>query len=81
MPHTCTGLEQKFQANCSMVLEPDWVFPFEVMEVGDSFFVPTLRFAEMIYAIDCGSKRMGMKMKSYVTVKDEHVGVRTWRVR
>lgn len=61
--------------------EPEWVFPFEVMEVGESFFIPTLRFAEMIYAIDCGSKRAGIKVKSYIASKDGHVGVRTWRVR
>jgi hypothetical protein len=64
-----------------MVLEPDWVFPFEVMEVGDSFFVPTLRFAEMIYSIDSGAKRAGIKVKSYIVIKDDHIGVRTWRVR
>jgi hypothetical protein len=61
--------------------EPEWVFPFEVMDVGDSFFIPTLRFAEMIYAIDSGSKRAGIKVKSYITAKDKHIGVRTWRVR
>jgi hypothetical protein len=51
------------------------------MEVGESFFIPTLRFAEMIYAIDCGSKRAGIKVKSYIANKDGHIGVRTWRVR
>jgi len=61
--------------------EPEWIFPFEVMEVGESFFIPTLRFAEMIYALDSGSKRAGIKVKSYITSKDGHVGVRTWRVR
>jgi hypothetical protein len=61
--------------------EPEWVFPFEVMEVGESFFIPTLRFAEMIYAIDSGSKRAGIKVKSYITSKDGHIGVRTWRIR
>ena len=61
--------------------EPEWIFPFEVMEVGESFFIPTLRFAEMIYAIDSGSKRAGIKVKSYITAKDKHIGVRTWRVR
>jgi hypothetical protein len=61
--------------------EPDWLFPFEVMEVGDSFFVPTLRFAEMIYALDSGAKRAGIKVKSYITAKDDHIGVRTWRIR
>lgn len=61
--------------------EPEWIFPFDSMEVGDSFFIPTLRFAEMIYAIDCGSKRAGIKVKSYIASKDNHLGVRTWRVR
>jgi hypothetical protein len=61
--------------------EPEWVFPFNGMEVGESFFIPTLRFAEMIYAIDCGAKRAGVKVKSYITTKDKHIGVRTWRVR
>ena len=61
--------------------EPEWIFPFNSMEVGDSFFIPTLRFAEMIYAIDCGSKRAGIKVKSYIATKDNHLGVRTWRIR
>lgn len=61
--------------------EPEWIFPFSSMEVGDSFFIPTLRFAQIIYAIDCGSKRADIKVKSYITVKDKHIGVRTWRVR
>jgi hypothetical protein len=61
--------------------EPEWIFPFNSMEVGDSFFIPTLRFAEMIYAIDCGSKRAGIKVKSYIASKDNHLGVRTWRIR
>ena len=64
-----------------MVPEPDWIFPFEVMEVGDSFFVPTLRFAEMIYSIDSGAKRAGIRVKSYIVVKEDHIGVRTWRIR
>jgi hypothetical protein len=64
-----------------MIPEPEWLFPFEGMEVGDSFFIPTLRFPEMLYAIDCGAKRAGVRVKSYVTVKDDHIGIRTWRVR
>lgn len=61
--------------------EPEWVFPFNSMEVGESFFIPTLRFAEMIYAIDCGAKRARVRVKSYITTKDNHIGVRTWRIR
>ena len=64
-----------------MILEPEWLFPFSGMEVGDSFFIPTLRFAEMIYALDSGAKRWGILVKSYITHKDAHLGVRTWRVR
>jgi hypothetical protein len=64
-----------------MIKEPEWVFPFSGMEVGDSFFIPTLRFAEMIYAIDSGAKREGMLFKVYATYEDKHLGVRAWRVR
>lgn len=64
-----------------MMSEPEWIFPFEVMEIGESFFIPTLRFAEMIYALENGAKRAGIRVKCYVTVKDKHIGVRTWRVR
>lgn len=63
-----------------MLSEPEWIFPFEGMEVGDSFFVPTLKFAEMVYAISNGAKRAKIRIKCYVTVKDEHMGVRAWRV-
>lgn len=65
----------------SQLKEPEWVFPFEVMGIGDSFFIPTLRLAEMIYAIDSGAKRAGIRVKAFVSVKDEHIGVRAWRVR
>jgi len=51
------------------------------MEVGDSFFVPTLCFAEMIVAMENGAKREGIRVKCYVTSKDKHIGVRAWRVR
>ena len=37
--------------------EPEWVFPLEQMNVGDSFFIPTLKPSSMIYAIDAGAKR------------------------
>jgi len=60
--------------------EIEWVFPFEGMEIGDSFFIPTLRPAELIYMIDSGSKKAGIKMKSFVASKDGHLGVRSWRV-
>jgi len=64
----------------SELKEPEWIFPFQGMEIGDSFFIPTLRLAEMMYAVDSGSKRDKTRVKCYVTVKDSHVGVRVWRV-
>lgn len=64
-----------------LINEPEWIFPFPGMEVGDSFFIPTLRFAEMIHAMENGAKREGIRVKCYVTYKDKHIGVRAWRVR
>ena len=60
--------------------EPEWIFPFESMSVGDSFFIPTLAPTELIYAIDCGAKRAKVKIKSYMTIHKDLMGVRTWRI-
>jgi hypothetical protein len=62
------------------LIEPEWLLPFEGMSVGDSFFIPTLRPAELMYAVDCGAKRAGIRVKSFITVKNDMVGVRTWRL-
>ena len=50
------------------------------MSVGDSFFIPTLKPAPMIYALESGAKRAGVKVKAFVTTKDECLGVRAWRI-
>ena len=60
--------------------EPEWIFPFKYMEIGDSFFIPTTNTAVMLYAIECGAKRDGVKIKAYITTKDKHLGVRAWRI-
>lgn len=60
--------------------EPEWILPFEFMRVGDSFFVPTLKPAEMIYNIDSAAKRAKVKVKIYTSSKDGCLGVRVWRV-
>jgi hypothetical protein len=61
--------------------EPEWLFPFEYMEVGESFFMPTVRPAYAHYIIDKTAKKVGVVMKTY-TVREENVlGVRSWRVR
>jgi hypothetical protein len=65
--------------NPTQLIEPEWILPFEGMAIGESFFIPTLRPAELIYSIDCGAKRVGMRVKSYVTHQEGYLGVRCWR--
>jgi|TARA_R110002012_G_scaffold321873_1_gene552019 hypothetical protein len=60
--------------------EVEWVFPFDGMQIGESFFVPTLKTSHMIYAIESGAKRAKVKVKTYATSKDNHLGVRAWRI-
>jgi len=50
------------------------------MEVGDSFFVPTLKPSPLVYAVESGAKREGIKVKAFVTTKDGNLGVRVWRM-
>ena len=61
--------------------EPEWLLPFEAMKVGDSFFIPTLKPAELIYIVDTRAKVAGVRVKSFTTTKDGHIGVRVWRTR
>jgi hypothetical protein len=61
--------------------EPEWLLPFEAMRIGDSFFIPTLKPAELIYIIDTRAKVAGVRVKSFTTIKDGHIGVRVWRTR
>ena len=64
----------------NMLSEPEWIFPFEGMLIGDSFFIPTLKPTPMIYAIEMGAKRAEVRVRTYVTKKDGCLGVRAWRV-
>lgn len=61
--------------------EPVWVFPFDGMEVGESFFIPTMKPAQMTTAIEDGAKRAGVRVKTFITTKESVLGVRAWRVR
>jgi hypothetical protein len=60
--------------------EPEWIFPFEYMEQGESFFIPTVKTSNMIYVIETRAKVVGVKVKTYATTKDGHLGVRVWRM-
>ena len=62
------------------LIEPEWIFPFQGMDVGDSFFIPTVRPAGLIYIVDTRAKAYGIKVKAYAASKDGHLGVRVWRV-
>jgi hypothetical protein len=60
--------------------EPEWIFPFDSMDVGDSFFIPTLRPAELIFVVENRAKVAGLKVKAYPSAKGDTLGVRVWRV-
>lgn len=60
--------------------EPEWLFPYDFMKVGDSFFIPTLRPSHMIYIIDVTSKKAKVKTKALMWREDGVLGVRVWRV-
>ncbi len=61
--------------------EPEWLLPFESLDIGHSFFIPTLRLAETTYIIDTRAKEARVKVKIHTTVKDGYLGVRVWRIR
>ena len=61
--------------------EPEWLLPFDYMGVGDSFFVPTLRPANMIYVIQTRAREAEIRVKAFTSSKDGHMGVRVWRTR
>jgi hypothetical protein len=63
------------------LIEPEWVLPFESMKVGDSFFLPTLKPADMIYVMDCRAKAAGIRVKTYPASKDGCFGIRVWRTK
>jgi hypothetical protein len=50
------------------------------MDVGDSFFIPTMRPAYMAYVIDTTAKKSGIKCKCFTTTEKNVLGVRAWRI-
>jgi hypothetical protein len=61
--------------------EPVWLFPFQFMNVGDSFFIPTLKTANMLYVVDTRAKIANIRIRAFVCVKDDYLGVRVWRIK
>jgi hypothetical protein len=60
--------------------EPSWIYPFMGMNVGDSFFIPTMKSSEIIYSVMEAAKREGIRVKAFSAMKDGIMGVRVWRV-
>ena len=60
--------------------DPEWLFPFEMMQSGDSFFIPTLKSSALIYVIEKGAKRAQVKVRTRAVIEDGLMGVRTWRI-
>ena len=59
----------------SLHSEPEWLFPLDGMEVGDSFFIPTLKSAEIIYSATESAKKHNLRVKAYSAIKDGIMGV------
>jgi hypothetical protein len=61
--------------------EPEWALPFQFMRVGDSFFIPTLKPALMLYIVDTRAKDAGVRIRAFTTKHEGYLGVRVWRTR
>lgn len=61
--------------------EPEWLLPFDDMGVGDSFFIPTLRPAQLIYVISTRARVAGVKVQAKACSNKGNLGVRVWRIR
>ena len=63
-----------------LVNEPTWLFPFEGMGIGESFFIPTLKPALLISVVSERAKVAKIRVKAYTASKDGCLGVRVWRI-
>lgn len=60
--------------------EPVWLFPFEGMQRGESFFIPTLKPSLMMATIAERAKAVKIRVKCFTTESDGCLGVRVWRI-
>jgi hypothetical protein len=68
------------KSNNQLHEEPTWLYPFMGMDVGDSFFIPTMKSSEIIYSATEAAKQFGIRTKAYTAMKDGIMGVRVWRI-
>jgi len=50
------------------------------MDVGDSFFIPTLKAQYMIDVVNSRAKAAGVKIKAYPYAKDKYIGIGVWLI-
>lgn len=67
--------------NDELLDEPVWLFPFEGMDVGSSFFIPTLKPAGMISVVHERARVAKCRIKAYPSTEDGLLGIRVWRIR
>lgn len=60
--------------------EPEWILPFEFMKTGDSFFIPTLRPALLMFDVENAAKRAGVRVRTFTSSSDGYLGIRVWRI-
>ena len=51
-----------------------------MMEIGESFFIPTVKPSPLIYTLETGAKKARVKIKTVNVVEGDYMGVRTWRI-
>jgi hypothetical protein len=72
--------KKQYQFETGPIDEPVWVFPYHSMEIGESFFIPTLRPVQLLYVINSTSKKAGVKVRAYTVTERNLLGVRAWRI-
>lgn len=60
--------------------EPVWLFPFDSLSGGDSFFIPTLQPNDMVSVILSRARAAGVRVKALPTAHRDVLGVRVWRL-
>jgi|694.fasta_scaffold05241_2 hypothetical protein len=51
------------------------------LQVGDSFFIPTLKPAAMAVSIHAAAKREGLTVTCKEAINQGALGIRTWRLK
>ena len=60
--------------------EPEFILPFDWMSAGESFFLPTLKPAFMVYVVVQMAQSAKVKVRVYPTSKDGLLGIRVWKL-